>query len=161
MIDIPQAKDLVKRILLKLGSKYASDHAVNLIIGTMIIESRFKYFRQLGDGPARGFAQLEIDSVLDVNQNWLRFRPTMIDKCVKATYIPKRYFIKGSKADWEYLIETNFAAQVVFSRLLYWRAPAPLPSTMAQYASYWKRFYNTELGSGEASEFVTQVSKYL
>ena len=161
MIHIPQAKDLVKRILTKLGSKYASEDAVNLIVGTMIIESRFKYFRQMGDGPARGFAQLEIDSVLDVNQNWLKFRPTMIDRCVHATFIPKRYFVKGSKADWEYLIETNFAAQVVFARLCYWRAPEPLPSTMAQYASYWKRFYNTELGSGEETEFVTQVSKYL
>ena len=162
MIDIPQAKDLVKRILLKLGSKFASDDAVNLIVGTMIIESRFKYFRQMGNGPARGFAQLETQtSVLDILQNWLKFRPTMIDQCVHATMIPKRYFVKGSKADWDYLIETNFAAQVVMARLHYWRAPQKMPSTMSGWAKYWKRWYNTELGSGEESEFIEQVSKYL
>jgi len=161
MIDIPQTKDLVKRILTKLGPKYASDDAVNLIIGTMIIESRFRYFRQMGDGPARGFAQLEIDTVLDINKNWLKFRPTMIDRCVHATMIPKRFFVRGSKADWEYLIETNFAAQVVMARLCYWRAPKPMPSTMLGWAKYWKKWYNTEQGAGRVSEFEEQVSKYL
>jgi len=161
MIDIKQTKDLVKRILTKLGSKYSSDDAVNLIVGTMIIESRFKYFRQMNDGPARGFAQLEINSVLDVINNWLKFRPAMIDRCVFATMIPKSFFDKADKQDWDYLIETNFAAQVVFARLCYWRAPQKMPSTMSGWSKYWKKWYNTELGSGEESEFIEQVSKYL
>ena len=86
MIDIPQVRDLIKTTLERLGSKYASDDAVNLILGTGIIESRFKYFEQMGNGPAKGFFQIESDTAIDNCLNYLKFRPTVADRCVHATY---------------------------------------------------------------------------
>jgi hypothetical protein len=161
MIDIPQAKDLIKRTLDKLGSKYASDDAVDLVLGTGIIESRFKYLTQMGNGPARGFFQIEADTAIDNCRSWLKFRPSVIDRCVYATYIPKRYWAKPDKKHWEYLLETNVAAGIIHARIKYWRSPLPMPGTISGQAEIWKKVYNTEAGSGDPAEFVDQVSKYL
>ena len=65
MIDIPQARDLIKKTLERLGPKYASDDAVDLILGTGIIESRFKYLEQIVSGIAKGFFQIESDTAID------------------------------------------------------------------------------------------------
>ena len=39
MISISQMKSLVKRTCSEMGSKFASDDAVNLVLGTGIVES--------------------------------------------------------------------------------------------------------------------------
>ena len=161
MIDIPQARDLIKRTLERLGSKYASDDAVDLILGTGIIESRFKYFEQIGSGPAKGFFQIESDTAIDNCVNYLKFRPRVADRCVHATYIPKRYWIKPSKRDWDYLLTTSVAVGVVHARLKYWRSPLPMASGISAAAKMWKTVYNTSAGKGDPEEYISQVSKYL
>tara|TARA_R100000278_G_scaffold108367_1_gene85222 strand:- start:60 stop:545 length:486 start_codon:yes stop_codon:yes gene_type:complete len=161
MIDIKQTQDLIKQILTRLGHKYASDEAVELVLGTFIYESRFKYWTQLKGGPAKGFAQIEYDTCLDNIENYLKFRPELIDRFVWATGIPKRYYLKPSKRDWEYFLMTNFAAQVCHARIKYWRAPAKLPQTSKQMSEYYKKYYNSVLGKGDAEEYVEIVYKYL
>jgi len=161
MIFIPQARDLIERVLNSLGRKYASEDAVDLILGTGIIESRFKYLKQIADGPASGFFQIEPATAVDNCLSWLKFRPSMVGRCVKATKVPKRYWIKPSMTEWEYLLETNIAAGIVHARIKYWRAPFPLPVTTSGKADYWKKWYNTEEGSGTVEEYVDQVSKYI
>lgn len=161
MIDLSQVKDLIERVLNRLGKKYASEDAVELILGTGIIESRFKYLRQLGDGPASGFFQIEPATAVDNCNSWLKFRPSVVDHCVKATKVPKRYWIKPSMTEWEYLLETNIAAGIVHARIKYWRAPARMPVTTSDKAAYWKKWYNTEEGSGSVEEYIDQVSKYI
>jgi len=160
LIDIPQAKDLIGRVLETFGSKYASESAIELILGTGIIESRWRYLSQV-NGPARGFFQIEPDTAMDNCQNWLKFRPAEIDRCVYATLIPRRYWIKPNKQNWDYLLETNIAAGIIHARIKYWRSPEPLPDTISGYAAYWKKFYNTELGAGTVQKFIDQVSKYV
>ena len=161
MIDIPEIRDLVLRTLTKLGPKYASSDAIDLLIGTAIIESRFKYIKQLGDGPASGFWQVESDTALDNNLNWLRFRPKTMDRCVVATYIPKRYWVKGTKADWRFLLKTNITAGIVHARIKYYRSPLAIPKTLKGQAEYWKKIYNTEQGAGDPKEYVEDVGKYI
>jgi hypothetical protein len=161
MIDIPQARDLIKNTLERMGPKYASDDAVDLILGTGIIESRFKYFEQMGNGPAKGFFQIESDTAIDNCVNYLKFRPTVADRCVHATYIPKRYWIKPDRKHWEFLLKTNVAAGIVHARIKYWRVPHPMPKTLEGKAKYWKQWYNSEAGSGDPQEYVHHVGKYL
>jgi hypothetical protein len=161
MIDIPQARDLIKMVLERLGHKYASDDAVDLILGTGIIESRFKHFEQMGNGPAKGFFQIESDTAVDNCLNYLKFRPFVIDRCVHATYIPKRYWVKPDKKNWDFLLKTNVAAGVVHARIKYWRVPHPIPETLKGKSNYWKQHFNTAAGSGDPLEYQLQVGKYL
>ena len=161
MINISQIRDLTLRTLTKLGPKYASSDAIDLLIGTAIIESRFKYIKQLGKGPAAGFWQIESDTALDNNSNWLRFRPKTLNSCISATYIPLRYWAKGTKDDWRFLLQTNLAAGIVHARIKYYRVPHAIPKTLEGQAKYWKKWYNTELGAGDPDEYIDQVSKYL
>ena len=53
MISIGQIRSLVQNTCLKMGEKYASKDAVELVLATGIVESRYEYIRQMGDGPAR------------------------------------------------------------------------------------------------------------
>jgi hypothetical protein len=161
LINISQIRDLILRTLTKLGPKYASSDAIDLLIGTAIIESRFKYIKQLGKGPAAGFWQIESDTALDNNSNWLRFRPKTLNSCITATYIPLRYWAKGTKDDWRFLLQTNLAAGIVHARIKYYRVPHAIPKTLEGQAKYWKKWYNTELGAGDPDEYIDQVSKYL
>ena len=161
MIDIPQARDLIKSTLERLGPKYASDDAVDLILGTGIIESRFKYFEQMGNGPAKGFFQIESDTAIDNCVNYLKFRPRVADRCVHATYIPKRYWVKPDKKNWDWLLTTNISCGIVHARLKYWRSPLPMASGIPAAAKMWKTVYNTSAGKGDPEEYISQVSKYL
>ena len=58
MISVGQIRSLVEDTCLKMGDKFASKDAVDLVIATGIVESRYEYIRQMGDGPARSFWQV-------------------------------------------------------------------------------------------------------
>ena len=53
MISLPQMKSLIERTLSEMGSKFASDDAVEMVLVTGIVESGYRYITQLGTGPAR------------------------------------------------------------------------------------------------------------
>ncbi len=57
MISETQIRSLIKSTLEVLGDKYASEDAVQLCYEVGLVESRYKYIRQLGDGPAKSFWQ--------------------------------------------------------------------------------------------------------
>ena len=76
MISISQMKSLVKKTCSEMGNKFASDDAVNLVLATGIVESRYEYIRQMGDGPAIGFFQVELDHVFQTEtQLLLKYQP--------------------------------------------------------------------------------------
>ena len=64
MINVNQIRNYVKTTLGKLGSKYASDDAIELVLTTGIVESGYRYIRQIS-GPARGYYQVEPSSAYD------------------------------------------------------------------------------------------------
>ena len=161
MINIPQTRDLIKRTLSKLGEKYASDAAVDLVLGTGIIESRYKYWKQIGDGPAVSFWQIEPDTAVDNCKSFIAFRSGLAERCVHATFIPKRYWTKPSVLNWSQLLEGNVYAAIVHCRIKYWRVPSPMPDTISGQSQYWKKWYNSAEGLGKASEYIDQVSKYI
>ena len=81
MISISQMRKLVADTCLKLGNKYASNSAVDLVLATGIVESRYEYIRQMGDGPARSFWQVEPSSAVDNLIHYLKHRPKLMAKC--------------------------------------------------------------------------------
>ncbi len=161
MISISQMKSLVKRTCSEMGSKFASDDAVNLVLGTGIVESRYEYIRQMGDGPARSFWQVEAATAVDNLVHYLKHRPKLMQQCAKASYVDVKHWQDFNETKWEDILEKNIAAGIVHCRLKYWRVPKKMPNTIEGQSHYWKKYYNTEDGKGDPEHFVDAYKKYL
>lgn len=129
-----------------------SDHAAYLLLGTALTESGLEAIYQDG-GPARGFLQIEPDTMRDIYENFLVYRD-------------------GWEADVERLRPINVPPedalaedlryQIVMGRLVYWRSPEPLPDMDAvDMAHYWKANYNTRLGRGTVDHALPHFERAL
>jgi len=118
--------------------------AENLVLGTALVESRAEYLRQI-KGPALGLWQCEPATWLDLHENFLRYRTDLAARLAELTTAAK--MTEGAQ---EMVGNLYYACAVC--RLVYRRAPEALPDAddAQGMASYWKRFYNSELGKGTA-----------
>jgi len=144
-----------------MGTRFASDDAVQLVVGTGIVESRYEYIRQLGDGPARSFWQVEPATCVDNLAHYLKHRPGLMQQCAAASYVDVKHWQTFEESTWGEILERNIAAGIVHCRLKYWRVPKRMPNTIEGQAKYWKRYYNTEQGKGDPQHFIDACRKYL
>ena len=79
--SLSQIKDLVDDSLNRLGKKYAKPEAVELVLATGLVESRYKYIKQIGSEIALSYWQIEVDTAIDCVQNYLAFRLSLAKKC--------------------------------------------------------------------------------
>ena len=161
MISIKQIRSLVTDTCSKLGEKYASEDAVNLVIATGIVESRYEYIRQMGDCPARSFWQVEPATCVDNLVHYLKHRPKLMKKCAEATLVDVKHWQNYDERVWAEILEKNIAAGIVHCRLKYWRVPKKMPNTLEGQAAYWKKYYNSEGGKGDPQHFIEAVKKWL
>ena len=161
MISIKQIRSLVTDTCSKLGEKYASEDAVNLVIATGIVESRYEYIRQMGDGPARSFWQVEPATCVDNLAHYLKHTPELMRKCAPATLVDVKHWQNYDERVWAEILEKNIAAGIVHCRLKYWRVPKKMPNTLEGQAAYWKKYYNSEGGKGDPQHFIEAVKKWL
>ena len=161
MISISQMRSLVKATCSKMGEKYASDDAVELILATGIVESRYEYIRQMGDGPARSFWQVEPATCVDNLMHYLKHRPELMRKCAEASLVDVKHWQNYDERVWAEILEKNIAAGIVHCRLKYWRVPKKMPSSIEGQAAYWKKYYNSEGGKGDPEHFIEVVKKWL
>jgi hypothetical protein len=112
-------------------------------MGTVAVESDFgTYIRQIS-GPARGVFQMELGTFL-----WL-----------KGVY-GKRYSIAARQFE---EIEWDLKLAILFARLRFRVIPSPLPEAydLLGLANYWKRYYNTYLGSGTVQNFLDKYHQHV
>jgi len=148
-----------------------SKAAERLVLGTAIQESRLISLRQLAHrdgrrGPALGLYQIEPATHRDVWENYARFRPEIVhflQQLVPWHEGSLQVAEEGAVGQpiifgWpkDNLLVWNLAYATAIARLVYYRAPAPLPraNDLEGLARYWKRYYNTTQGAGEGAEFV-------
>lgn len=140
-IDVNQLRTLVVRpVLVYLGMH--SDAAENLVLGTILTESRGKYLQQI-KGPAVGLAQMEPATHDDIWSNYLRSKPELREKLQRLTGdVPQFTGARGMAGNLNY--------SIAMCRLQYRRKRAKLPeaSDPVAMAVYWKKHYNTPLGKG-------------
>jgi hypothetical protein len=160
MINIPQIRDHIEGTLKGLGSKFASDDAIELVLTTGIVESGYRYIRQIS-GPARGFWQVEPATAHDNVVSYLKYRKRLLPKCAKVTNTPMEIWDDSNMEVWSDVLESNISAGIVHCRLKYWRSPGPIPSNTDGMAKYWKKNYNTEQGAGTLRHFKDAVTKHL
>lgn len=131
--------------------------AENLLIGTAAQESRFKYNRQLGNGPAKSIFQIE-----PATWNWI------VDEWLEA---PSRAALK-EKIDrlslpWHTKTETmeqNLQYACAVARLVYRARPNPLPDDpydVQALGEAWKVMYNTHMGAGTVLQFTQSWQRHV
>lgn len=130
-----------------------SDNAVELIMGTFAQESNFKYTRQIGGGPALGYGQMEPATFNDIVVNFLRYKPELMGKIMKAS---------GVVALEPEMLVDNKTLMICMTRIHYLRVSEPLPSykDVCAMGEYYKKYYNTPRGKGTVKEFVENYTKY-
>ena len=154
-------RSLISDTCAKMGDKFASESAVDLVLATGIVESRYEYIRQMGDGPARSFWQVEPATCVDNLAHYLKHRKKLMLKCAEASVVDIKHWQNFDEILWEDILEKNIAAGIVHCRLKYLIVPKKMPNTFEGMANYWKKYYNTEQGKGDPQHFIDACRKYL
>lgn len=157
MINPDQMKGLIKRVLQKID--LYSPEAAEFIYNIGLVESKYIYIEQI-QGPAKGVFQCESWVGVDIIKNYLQYRPDLMKSVASACYLDWSHFTAPREKDWEYILTTNLAAQIVFCRLHLRRIPKKLPRTLEEQAKQWKTYYNTAKGKGTPEKYCEIVQKY-
>ena len=176
--------EIIRPALARMGEKFASREAEDLLLGTGAAESGYRCFRQRGGGPARGFWQIEPTTALDLVNRYLRMpaRKSLLHKLDAGLWAEWQdgHFVGGAQrldvlarldeTTLVRLITEDLGLQVVLARLRYFWSPEPLPrqpsqlgpqSSLAYWDAlgrYWRRVYNTEHGAGSAAHWMRAVT---
>ena len=144
-------EDIVHWTLNKMDM-YSKD-AFALVMRTGFAETGFKHLKQMGDGPALGFFQVEPKTIMDTMDNYAKYRPKVQEDLYKLGF---------HESDVAYRVMSNIALQVAFCRLKYRRDRKAIPSAsdIEGQAKYWKRVYNTRLGKGTVEHFLEANKDY-
>ena len=159
MIDPKQMREVIKHVLGELGETYASPEALDLVYNTGLVESKYVYLKQI-KGPARGVFQCEPWVALDIVNNYLKYRESLMKKVAEVCELDWSHFTQPNEKKWEFILTTNLAAQIVMCRLHYRRVPKPLPKTLPDQSVYYKKYYNTYKGKATTEHYMEIVHKY-
>ena len=146
--------EVIRPVLAKMQA--SSLAAEELLLGTAVQESlNFKYRKQMGNGPARGYYQMEPATHDDIWQNYLRFNAP------KAQLVST--FLSSANADKHSELEHNDEYATAMARVHYMRVREALPKQgdVAGQANYWKQYYNTPLGKGKPAEYIEKWQHYV
>jgi len=142
-----ELKEIIVPVLNDL--RLCSQEAIDLLIGTCLIESDLgKYVKQI-NGPAKGIYQCEPNTLEDIWKNFLRFKASLIAKMAIACE-EKLPVDKAPNSD---LLITNHKFSTAVCRIHYYRVAEPIPSIRMgkekyyrALAAYYKKYYNTIKG---------------
>lgn len=157
-LDPRDLRDLVVRPVLQLLDLPSPAASEKLLMGTAAQESRFRYLKQLGTGPALGLWQMEPFTFRDL---WSRFGPgsrkgigVILDQLVARP----RTSIPISAAELTGQIVWNLRLACAMARVHYYARPFSMPQEpsppVEELARIWKEHYNTMMGKGREEEFV-------
>tara|TARA_R110002020_G_scaffold418353_1_gene627607 strand:- start:315 stop:797 length:483 start_codon:yes stop_codon:yes gene_type:complete len=159
LLDKKQVIRVIENTLDDIGLN--SPEAVSLIYNTGLVESRYIYVMQVGgSNVARGMWQCEPWVAVDICNNYLKYRKSLMKEVSKACKLDWKYFLDPKDEDWNHVLTTNMTAQISICRLHYRRIPKPLPKTIEEQAEQWKVYYNTSKGKGTVEKFIEIVKKH-
>jgi hypothetical protein len=124
------------------------DAAEELLLGTALQESGAgRFLIQNGGGPALGIWQIEPNTHDDIWDNFLKFRPDLaaLVRSMTAPGLPLLSQLSG-----------NLFYAATMARLIYFRAPFPLPAAgeIAAQAAFYKARYNSANGAATEAEYI-------
>jgi hypothetical protein len=128
-----------------------SEAREQLVLGTGAVESRFKYVKQLGDGPAMGWFQCEPATHQDLWANFIPGRPQLKDRL--------RLLCEGLERNGALVAFPQYAAAICGVHYLRIKAALPAAGDAQAMAEYHKRYYNTALGKTDPAESVIHFQR--
>lgn len=136
-------------------------NARNLLLGTIAQESNFKYVKQLGNGPARSYFQIEPATAIDVISNYINYRE-LLKKELKNISGNKNLTLNNIGDE----LLNNFDLAIFICRMCYYRRNDVVLNDKQKLsekalAVYWKKYYNTIHGKGSEEEFIKNYQLYL
>lgn len=128
--------------------------ALNLLLGTAAQESGGRYLAQYPTGPALGILEIEPPTHQDLLTNYLAFRPDLA--AALASFV-------APQPPRDMQLASNLAYAFAVARMLYHRAPEPLPTSSdpTVLGAYYKAHYNTAGGAATVDEFVRNFALYI
>ncbi|WCP84205.1 hypothetical protein PQE20_27390 (plasmid) [Vibrio harveyi] len=144
--------------------------AQQLLIGTCAVESNADFIAQIGNGPARGIFQMEPATHKDIWLNYLKYRDVYRETAgdlLSGMEFDYMTHTKGSDEGFDMIanqsLTSNLLYQAVMCRIHYLRVKEPLPpaNDIEALGAYWKKHYNTHLGSGTVKKFIDAFPGYL
>ena len=148
-----QVRILISHVLNKIG--LWSEEAEELVFLTGLTESKYKYIKQLGNGPAVSVFQIEPASAVDICVNYLAYRKTLLSNIASSLYIDRKNLVKPTEDRLRNMLWMHMGLAIAMCRLTYRRSPLPLPDVndIDGMAKMWKKVYNTHLGKGTVGHF--------
>ncbi len=137
---------------------FYSKSAVNLLLGTVAAESSASHFaeyvRQLGKGTAVSIFQLEPDTIDDIFDNYLKYRPALRLKIL--TYINPGVSVHDQ-------VKWDLALAIILARVHYRRVPEALPrhDDVENMAAYYKKYYNTVKGKSSEEKYIALFDEHV
>lgn len=158
MISLSDFKTLVTHVLNEIGHPYVSADAISLVVRTCVYESDLYHLKQVGGGPARGFPQIELGETgaKDILGRYLGLeRKAELRQKVHVALGFDPVVLASDDYQLDLQLQGNMILGIICCRLKYGMFPEPLPSKDDRLAQgrYYKRFYNTSGGKGNAEEF--------
>jgi len=156
MIYIKHLKQyIIKPYLEFLGLHSGS--AENLVLGTIAVESNLGFYLHQVDGIAYGICQMEPNTHHDIWHFFLSQKKRLVLKNKIFAY----FNLTTRPAPEKMIYDLRYA--VVMCRLRYLMVEEQLPasSDVEKLAKYWKKYYNTRLGSGTVDKFIFAYHKFV
>jgi len=145
---------LKKLLITALSQQFSQPAARALIMGTIAHESLSRrYIKQVG-GPALGIIQMEPVTHDDIWQNYLRYKPELVNR------LKLLFEINEPNAD---RLIYDLRYNIVMCRMHYRRVKEKLPAAddIQGLAHYWKSHYNTDKGKGSTEQFIQHFNHYV
>jgi hypothetical protein len=57
-------------------------------------------------------------------------------------------------------LEWDLQASIIMARIKHFSCPGAIPTDLTGQAAYWKKYYNTALGTGTIDEYLANYRKY-
>ena len=155
-----QYRSLIKRVITRMGMY--SEEAEDLVLGTGLYESQYRYIRQIGSGIAKSFWQVEVATAQDNIKSYLKYRQSKARMCASAAMVPLKFTMIGTSDD-EIgdMLESNIAYGIMHCRLKYWRVPKKVPKDLEGQAHYYKKYYNSAQGKASEEEYIEQYKDFI
>lgn len=153
--NLTQIKDLITRVI--TAQDLYSESAVNLLLGTMALESNFgTYLYQKPSRIAKGIFQMEPNTEKDTWVNYLYLGRAAKRKAIYDISGVRSYNNSGA-------LEWNIAYGICMCRLHYRRIADPFPAAddIEGLGWYWDIHYNRNPLKGTVAQFVKAYKKYV
>lgn len=143
--DIKKTAEIVVKIL------GGGENAVKLLLETCAAETLMGTYRnKIQYNYGLGLCQFDKIAFLNVQQK---------TSLTKKELIIKWFNIDIDKVEYRELAYSPLLS-MIWCRLYYLLVPSVIPSTLEGRAEYWKKYYNSVLGSGTVEEYIKK-SKFI